>query len=511
MKNWLFPLWVIIDVLIWIATISLWITAPEFKTLNIALTVFASTLGVLLLFARFEELKVFVRSHYFEKLLYHGVNVLLVVSILGVVNYLGNKNFKEYDLTLEKRNSLTEQTKKVLEMVKAPLKLTIFSRREEWNGILSLLKLYQAENKHITLDAVDTDLRPDLVRSKGVTQNGTIIINYQDQESSFAIVDELSVTNALLKALRDEKVVLYFVTGHQELSCEETSQEGLSVLCEKLRGQNYEVRPLDLAKVPFIPKDASAVFVLGPTSGFLPQEVQLIKEYMDKGGAFFLALAPAFKSELYDNLTNLMKPFGLKLGKDVVIDRLSTVQGAEATIPIISKYNEDHPVTRGFNLRTVFPLSSSVSTEVGNDTAQLLAMTSPFPGSWAETNLKGVTEGKAAFDEKSDLKGPVGLLGIAEATASNKSMDTRVALLGSSSFLINAYQGQAGNTTLFLNTVSWIINDEGIISFNRPGIEEAPVILSEQHLQMIFVISILFVPIVFFGTAIFIYRRRRLL
>jgi hypothetical protein len=64
---------------------------------------------------------------------------------------------------------------------------------------------------------------------------------------------------------------------------------------------------------------------------------------------------------------------------------------------------------------------------------------------------------------------------------------------------------------LLLNSVSWLVGDEGIISFNRPGIEESPVILSAQHLQMIFVISILVVPIVFFGAAIFIYRRRRLL
>ena len=65
-------------------------------------------------------------------------------------------------------------------------------------------------------------------------------------------------------------------------------------------------------------------------------------------------------------------------------------------------------------------------------------------------------------------------------------------------------------TTVVLST-SWLLNDEGIISFNRPGGEEYPVILSAQHIQMIFVISILLVPIIFFGAGIFVYRRRRLL
>jgi ABC-type uncharacterized transport system involved in gliding motility auxiliary subunit len=508
MKNWLFPLWVIIDVLVILASISMWIAAPEYKTLNIGLSIFAAALGFLLLFAKLEEIKVFVRSSYFEKVLFHGINVLLVISILGVVNYLGNKNFKEFDLTQEKRNSLTDQTKKVLEMVKTPLKMTVFAKREEWQGMLNLLKLYVAQNSNIQIEAVDTDLRPDLVKSKGITQNGTVFIDYDKKESSFPIIDELSVTNALLKILRSQKIILYMVTGHQELSCAESSQEGLSSICDQLRSQNYEVRELDLVKIPAIPKDATAVFVLGPITGFLKQEVELLDEYMKSGGNFFLALAPAFKAELYDNLINLVKPYGLALGKDIVIDRLSTVQGAEATIPIVNKYETRHPITEGFTSRTIFPLSSSVSVIDGKETAEILAFTSSFPGSWAETNLKGVTEGKALFEEKKDLKGPIGLIGVAEGSGRNTS---RVTLLGSSSFLVNAYQTQSGNTTLFLNTVSWMVNDEGIISFNRPGIEEFPVILSVQHIHMIFVISILVVPIIFFGAAIFIYRRRRLL
>lgn len=508
MKSWLYPLWVIIDILIFLAASGLWVTAPEFKTLNIVVTVFASALGFLLVVIKLENIKEVIRSQYFRSVVSHLINISLVLCIFGLLNYLGNKNFKEFDLTFEKRNSLTDQTLKVIEMIKSPLKISVFSRREEWSSMLNLLKLYGAKSKLISIDAIDTDVRRDLVEAKKITQNGTVIIEYLGQETSFPLEDELSVTNGLLKALRSDKIVLYFMTGHQEISCNETSEEGLSVLCEKLKSLNYEIKDLDLAKTDRIPNDASAVFVFGPISGYLKDEVAIIKKYIDNGGSFFLALAPAFKAEIYDNLTNLVKPFGLHLGKDIVIDRLSTVQGAEATIPIINKYESNHPITEGFNLRTVFPLSSSVSTIEGKDAAQILAYTSRFPASWAETDLKAVSLGKAKFDEKTDHKGPVGLMGVAEGVGQSTS---RIVLLGSSSFLVNGYQSQSGNTTLFLNSVSWIVNDEGIISLNRPGVEEFPVILSSQHLQMIFIVAILIVPIIFFSTAIFVYRRRRLL
>ena len=511
MKMWLFPLWVIINILVALSAIALWIAAPEYKTLNVGMTIFALTLATLLSFMRWNELSVYVRSQYFKHVLYHSLNLLLLFGILSVVNYLGNKNYHEFDMTKEKRNSLTDQTLNVLRIVKSPLVLTIFAKREEWKPMIDMLKLYEAKNKNITITAVDTDVRPDLVKENKIAQNGTVLIEYKSIKSRFVIGDELAITNAILKAIREEKIVLYMVTGHEELSCENTTQEGMSDLCNKLVAQNYEVKNLDLTKTTEIPKDASAVMVFGPVSGFLASEAKQLEKYLEDGGSVFLGLAPAFKSEVYQNLTDLAKPYGLKLGRDVVIDRLSTVQGSEATIPIINHYEHDHPITSDFQLRTIFPLSSSVSTIQGNDAATILAHTSSFPGSWAETDLKGITGGKAEFKEKEDVKGPIGLIGVGERVGEAANKDSRFVLLGSSSFLINAYQTQSGNTTLFLNTVSWLVKDEGIISFNRPGLEEYPVLLSSQHIQMIFVFAILFVPIIFFGCAIFIYRRRRLL
>ncbi len=511
MKMWLYPLWVIIDVLVFLASVAMWITAPEYRTVNVSMTVFALCTGLLLCFLRWDEVKVYVKSKYFKHLLYHAMNTFLVLSIIGVLNYLGNKNFREFDLTVEKRNSLTDQSLKVLDLLKSPMQLTIFARREEWKPMLDILKLYQAKNKFIKLDAIDTDVRPDLVKEKGIVENGTVIIDYKGKESRFQIGDELAITNAFLKILTDKKIVLYLTTEHNEISCMTASADGLSELCGKLQNQNYEVRELNLAQSKEVPADATAILVLGPTMGFLDSEAKQLEAFLEKGGSLFLGLAPSFGSDIYANLTRLAVPYGLKLGKDVVLDKASQAQGTEATILIVNAYENQHPITEGFNQRTIYPLSSSVSVIEGNDIATILATSTNFPMSWAETNLKGVTSGEARFDVGKDLKGPVGLMGIGERVGASSDEESRFVLLGSSSFLVNAYQGQSGNSTMFLNSISWMVQDEGIISFNRPGIEEYPVVLSSQHIQMIFVIAILLVPIVFFGAAIFIYRRRRLL
>ena len=509
MKINLYPLWVIIDFLLVICCLALWITSPEYRTLNISLSVFTLCLGLILVMLRYKEIEAFVKTTFFKNMMIHVINTILVLCILGMLNYLGNKNYKEFDLTIEKRNSLASQTIKVLEMVKAPLKIFLFAKREQWTPILRLLKLYEAQNKNISIEAFDTDLRPDLVKSLDIAQNGMVILNYQGNQTKFVITDELSVTNNLLKILRERQLVVYMTTGHQELSCNSKEAEGISTICEEIRAQNYDLRFIDLSQTTEVPKDADGVLVFGPQVSFLDSEAAQLEKYLQNGGSLFLALAPSFKKNLYKNLISLAHNYGLILGEDIVIDRLSTVQGAEATIPIISEYNQEHPITAGMNLRTIFPLSASVQTIEGQDTATLLAFSSKFPGSWAETDLKGVTEGKAEYKEGKDIQGPIGLIGIGESTET--VTNSRLVLLGSSSFLVNGYQAQSGNGTLFLNALSWMLSDEGIISFNRTGNENAPVILSAQHIQMIFVISIIIVPIVFFATAVFIYRRRRLL
>jgi ABC-type uncharacterized transport system involved in gliding motility auxiliary subunit len=509
MKTKLFPLWVIIDVLVCLSAAALWIAAPEYKTLNLSVTGFGVCLGMLLVILRLPELKIFVASSYFRKAAVHLINVALVAGILGLANYLGNKNYREFDITQQKRNSLTEQTKKILEQVKGPLTLSVYSKREEWGAILAMLKLYESQNRHIKLNAVDTDLRPDLVKLKNIDANGTVVIDYLGKETKFVISDELSVTNALLKALNARETVIYLTSGHNELACENKAEEGVSALCDLMKSQNYQVKSIDLSQTKDVPKDASAVLVFGPHAQFFPSELEQLERYLKRGGNMFVSLSPQFVPKLYDGLLKLAAPYGMKLGEDIVVDRLSTVQGAEATIPIVSQYNQHHAITAGFEQRTVFPLSASVRKIPGNDSVELLASTSSFPGSWAESDLKAVAAGKADFKEGVDVKGPVGLIGVGETVDSTNP--SRFVLLGSTSFLLNGYQAQSGNATLFLNTVSWLVNDEGIISFNRPGLEENPVILSAQHLHMIFVISILLVPIVFFGTGIFVYRRRRVL
>ena len=56
--------------------------------------------------------------------------------------------------------------------------------------------------------------------------------------------------------------------------------------------------------------------------------------------------------------------------------------------------------------------------------------------------------------------------------------------------------------------LAWVVDDEGIISLNRPELENEMILLSASQVTLIFYFSIVFMPFLFFGIAVYFYRRR---
>ena len=104
--------------------------------------------------------------------------------------------------------------------------------------------------------------------------------------------------------------------------------------------------------------------------------------------------------------------------------------------------------------------------------------------SWGETNL-GTRE--ASFDPSKDLKGPLPLA-VAVTKEMKPSSDkgpavkARMVVTGTSNFPINAYFPTQGNGNLFLNIVSWLAQDEDLISIRPKPADDRRILLSQSQL-----------------------------
>jgi ABC-type uncharacterized transport system involved in gliding motility auxiliary subunit len=508
-----YAIWVITECLLILSCISLWIVAPDLIQLNLAVTLFTFFLGLILFYPRRSSLQVWLQSRNAKNAVIHIAELFLIGSILSLISYLAWKFPLQIDMTERALNSLSDQSVQVLKTVPKDTKMTFYGRRQDWPRAMALLKLYRDVRNDLVLSAIDPELNPQQARSVGVQDNSTVIIEAGDKKIKFSLRDELSITNAFLKLNRSHHLNIYMSWGHGEASCDSTGADGISAFCNHLKNQNFKIHRLDLQKTVEIPTDADLVIIWGETAGFLPQEIIRLQRWLEKGGSLLWLYAPQFEQDISAEMRGLIKKWGIVANNDLVIDQRSTLENKEATILLIEDYARNHPITKGFVSRSLFPLTSSLDFVIPlyqNVATTSLLKTTAYPSSWAEKDLVAITKGSATYDPKTDKAGPISIAAVAErVTESPQEKDTRVGVIGNDSFLRNAYQNQTANINLALNMISWLAHDEGLVSLNRPGLAHEPVILSAQHLRFVFVITVISVPMIAFILALLIYRRRR--
>ncbi|MBL7663940.1 MAG: GldG family protein [Bacteriovoracaceae bacterium] len=406
-----------------------------------------------------------------------------------------------FDLTKENRNSLSEQTKAVLNSMPAELKLTYFAKRTLWERSMALLNLYRAEKSNLIINAIDIELQPQIARANKIEKDNSLLIEYLERKMIIPLKNELNLTNALLKVLKNKTIKVYSTVGHNEVDLYNSEREGGSHLMDLMQTDSYHVESLNIQK-DGIPRDTYALMILGPRQPFFDTELKQLRQFLEQGGKLLITLGPEFNGNIHASLIALIAEYGLIFNNDIVVDTLAQNFNSDATIPFINDYDQEHPITKNFKDKTVFPLTSSLLKNERVKDAQvfLLAKSQNFPASWAETDLKAVAAGKAQFDAR-DRRGPQAVMG-----ALTKG-ETKIAAFGNSAFLINGYHSMSANYNLFLNTLSWLLDDEKLISFNRPGLQNQVILLSAGQVQLIFYFSVIVVPILLAGIALFMYKR----
>jgi ABC-type uncharacterized transport system involved in gliding motility auxiliary subunit len=507
MQHWLKKILIFLNIVLYFVSVLLWISAPDNLILNLSTSSFTLIYTIIIFIILGESIKRFLLSRFSKRFFSEFVGIILIGGILAILNYLGYKNSFQWDVSSDKINSLSEQSKLIINQIKPGASAILYAKRENWDQILPILRLYHKENKNLILNAIDIELQPHKAKELGVQQFPVILIKQENTSIIVEAMDELAITNGFLKLLQNKTIRVYYTIGHGELNPEDTSNEGASVLMTMIKNSNMEFIPISLMKIDKIPEDASAILSLGPQDGFLQNELSLLNDYLIKGGRFLLTVSPDFKGDRLIGLRDLLARFGIRFNNDIVLDRLSSVHNVDASIPIIEKYNSQHPIMKNFKATTIFPMTSSIEPlENENFLFEALVQTSPFPASWAEKNLKQVQDGKVTFDP-SDKKGPIVLAGVAFEKAKN-DLETKIGIIGSTSLIVNGYANQSPNFNLFLNILSWLVGNEGLISLNRPVLNNERIMMSSPQIGTIFYFSVIFLPMGLFSLAFYLYRRR---
>jgi ABC-type uncharacterized transport system involved in gliding motility auxiliary subunit len=438
-----------------------------------------------------------------------AVMVLLVLGVIGFVEALSYRHNARLDLTENRRHSLSPQTVQLLGELKDDVHAVAFFRSDQPGKRVAedLLKQYaRAGGDRFTWKVVDPDREPALARRYGVEAYGTVVLETEKRSEKVSDAEEERLTNALVKVTREEVRAVYVVQGQGERQLTDTDRGGFSEARGALERSNYDVRPLALAREATVPEDAAVVIVPGPRTDLLPPVVQALEEYIDRGGKLLLMVDPPFPQRLQDDgVKRLLARYGVVLGDNLVIEvsPIGRLFGIGPEVPIIQQY-EPHPITRDLGgITTLFPITRTVDvakTPVEGVRVDVLARTSP--DSWGETDRRLVEQGQVQPDPD-DPRGPLSVAAV--ATKDN----ARIAVYGTSSLASNQFLNLQGNRDLFLNTVSWLAEEDDLIAIRPKDPRQTPVFLSSQQAQAVFWLPVVVLPGLVLVAGIFAVVRRR--
>jgi len=491
-------------------------------------------LGLVLLYTlgQWREIVAFFRRRNARYGTIAASSVVVVLGILIAINYLSDRRNKRWDLTENKQYSLSEQSNKLLASLTAPARFMVFDQANNLDRYRPRLEAYRYGSSQVQVEYIDVDKDPVRTKQYKVDTYGTIVIEYMGRTERVTNDSEQDITNALIKVVNPTAKKVYFLSGHGEKDPGNSDRKvGYSAIADALKRDNFEFATLGLAQTGEIPMDATVLVVAGPRTDLLDQEVPVIDNYLAaRNGKLLVLFDPPedLKNPApMPNLTKLLGNWGIKATNTVVLD--VTGLTSNPTAPVAVPPYPSHPITDNFGFITAFPLVRALQADSAQEqrTGQTFLQTGTR--SWAEISLASLTDPKnpvSADPDKGDLPGPVSI-GVATAVAAAKppeptpasntnkpqeekrQAETRVAAIGDSDFVSNAYLGVEGNRDLFMNVVNWLAQQENLIAIRPREPADRRLTLTENQTTVIMMLSVFVLPGLVLGAGVYSWWRRR--
>ena len=488
---------------------------------------------------------------------------LSVLVILGLINFLGIRYHLRLDLTDTQLFTLSPQSRELVSNLPETMKVWLFTK-EKNSQDQELLDNYHRQSNKFKFEYVDPELKPGLAERFGVKDYGEVYLEFQTKRQLVQIISEderlseIKLTNRLQQMINPKTAKVYFLQGHSEHPLS-ASKGAISKAIQGLTDKNFTTSTLNLAERPQVPDDANVLVVAGPQKELLTGEVTALQNYLHRGGNLLLMIDPNTNPKI----DTLLKEWGVRLDNRLVIDNSGeSLQLGPATI-LVTEYGQ-HPITQDFaNNISVYPLTRPLEIDpVSGVESMVLLKTKPYPSSWAESDQKSE---KLEFNEDKDLKGPL-TLGVAltrklsnspiptaktsptaiptptptptptaktsptptptptsktsptaiptptatAKTSPNTAKESRLVVFGNSNFATDILFEQQLNGDVFLNTVSWLSQqDEKLLSIRPKQPKNRRIIISNLEANLLTISAVFLLPLLGLLTGFIIWWKRR--
>ena len=449
---------------------------------------------------------------------------LLLIAILILVNLLGYHNFVRLDLTKNHQYTLSHVSKKIAKNLKDVISIKVyFSKKlppymanlaQQVNDILKEYKAYGKGN--ITIQYIDPSKDPMVAREvqqMGIPQVRMNVIEKDKQESVSGYLG-LAVMSGdqykVIPVVKDVSLVEYKVTSFIK-KLTGTKQPFIGVLQTnsihpnldayqqlfKIAGDDYTIRPIHLSKGTSLIAEPIDVLVVAGSTNLPVSALKAIDNFIMTGGhVLFMVDTLGVDNHLQtkilpSNITNLLLSYGIRVNKDLVLDRLSNLVGFNGGMftyrvqypfsikAVKQNFSQENPVVKDLESLT-FQWASSLDAvpNVGdNTTISTLVQTSRY--SWLQKEHFNLNPNAVSLPhDPSKLKQHNLVMAVegklkSAFNSGESTTNARLIVVGDSDFVSDDVLRIYGSNQLFFqNALDWLGLDNDLIQIRSRNITD---------------------------------------
>ncbi len=437
-----------------------------------------------------------------------GVFLLLFIALLAVIAWLSNRYPLTIDMSANQRNSLSQESERLVSSIEYPLEVTLFvSPINESKPLLeALFERYQQLQPNIRFRSLNPDLHPDLLRTFDIRYDGEVLLEYQGRSEKVSQVSEANVSSTIQRLLRQGERWLVFLDGHGERNPYREANHDYSLLATQLANKGYTIENLNLTQASSIPDNTDVLILASPKVPLLPGEIEILREYIEQGGNLLWLADP---EQAIEGLDLLEDQLAIGFLPGIIVDPNSQLMGLDRVdFTMVGEYPR-HPITENLNSLSLFPQAQAIEFH-GDESWQLQVFLRSDTRSWNETGeLRGeIFNG----DDEDENAGPLDIgLTLTRSLQNNdrELFEQRVAIIGDADFLSNRYLGNGSNLEIGVNLINWLSHDDRLIAISPRPAPDTRLELSQPEQLAIALIFLLLLPIGLISSGLRIWLKRR--
>ena len=483
--------------------------------------------------------------------------LLIFIGILVVLNMISEQIFLRLDFTADKRYTLSNATKDILQDLDDVITVTAYftedmppqleKSRDDFEDLL--IEYENRSGGNIVYEFInpnENEAEEQKAQQKGispvmvnVTEKDQVkqlraylgaVLQMGEKTEIIPMIQpgagmEYSLTTSIKKISVLDKPRVAFLQGHGEPPLNASVQvlQQLSVL--------YDVEPYTITDTADIPAYFKTIAIVNPTDTFPQADFAKLDKYLSTGGSIYLAysnLQTDLQSQYLNALPDIgimgwLADKGITMNNQYVIDAncgAVTVRQQNGMFimnrqiefpyfPILSKFSE-HPAAKGLE-GVIMPFVSSISFLPKDSTVNIQPLVFSSENS-------GVVNTPVFIDiqkqwAESDFNAPSQVVAIAAEGPLSGAANSKMVVIANGAFAVNGegqqqQQVNQDNVNLASNSIDWLSDDTGLIDLRTKGVTSRPLEQIDDTKRNLYKYGNVALPILLM-IGIAIYRRQR--